>query len=137
MKENKEDTTCLSLIHIYALDFDDLIMKTVELLQSDPEVKNYYQERFHYIMAVSYSHLDVYKRQILSHEHFQAGHYEFAMAKAPVEKEISFKGFEDVKAGIVKWPMSVIRISGRPAVFVGVTSKRRRREGKKEVRDYD
>ena len=35
----------------------------------------------------------------------------FAMAKAPVEKEISFKGFEDVKAGIVKWPMSVIRIS--------------------------
>ena len=48
---------------------------------------------------------------ILSHDHFQGGHYEFAMAKAPVEKEISFKGFEDVKAGIVKWPMSVIRIS--------------------------
>lgn len=37
-----------------ALDFDDLIMKTVELLQSDPEVKNYYQERFHYIMVDEY-----------------------------------------------------------------------------------
>ena len=47
----------------------------------------------------------------MSHDHFQGGHYEFAMAKAPVEKEISFQGFEDVKAGIVKWPMSVIRIS--------------------------
>ena len=47
----------------------------------------------------------------MSHDHFQGGHYEFAMAKAPVEKELTFKGFEDVKAGIVKWPMSVIRIS--------------------------
>ena len=47
---------------------------------------------------------------ILSHDHFQGGHYEFAMAKAPVEKEISFEGFSDVKAGIVKWPMSVIRL---------------------------
>ena len=50
---------------------------------------------------------------ILSHDHFQGGHYEFAMAKAPVEKELTFKGYEDVKAGIVKWPMSVIRISGK------------------------
>lgn len=47
----------------------------------------------------------------MSHDHFQGGHYEFAMAKAPVEKELVFKEFEDVKAGIVKWPMSVIRIS--------------------------
>ena len=48
---------------------------------------------------------------ILSHDHFQGGHYEFAMAKAPIEKQITFAGYEDVKAGIVKWPMSVIRIS--------------------------
>jgi UDPglucose--hexose-1-phosphate uridylyltransferase len=47
---------------------------------------------------------------ILSHDHFQGGCYEFAMAKAPVEQEVSFAGFEDVKAGIVKWPMSVIRL---------------------------
>lgn len=49
---------------------------------------------------------------ILSHDHFQGGNYEFAMAKAPIEKEISFECYEDVKAGIVKWPMSVIRLSG-------------------------
>ena len=48
----------------------------------------------------------------MSHDHFQGGHYEFAMAKAPIEKEVVIPGFEDVKAGIVKWPMSVIRISG-------------------------
>ncbi len=48
---------------------------------------------------------------ILSHDHFQGGHYEFAMAKAEVEKAFTVKGFEDVEAGIVKWPMSVIRIA--------------------------
>ena len=47
---------------------------------------------------------------ILSHDHFQGGHYEFAMAKAPVEKTFKVTGFEDVEAGIVKWPMSVIRL---------------------------
>ena len=48
---------------------------------------------------------------ILTHEHFQGGRYTFAMAEAPIEKEWVFKGYEDVKAGIVHWPMSVIRIS--------------------------
>ena len=65
----------------------------------------------HYFVG-SNADLPIVGGSILSHDHFQGGHYEFAMAKAPVEKEISFAGFEDVKAGIVKWPMSVIRISG-------------------------
>ncbi len=47
---------------------------------------------------------------ILSHDHFQGGRYTFAMTKAPIEKEISFAGFADVKAGIVKWPLSTIRL---------------------------
>ena len=47
---------------------------------------------------------------ILSHEHFQGGRYCFPMEQAPVEQEITFRGYEDVKAGIVKWPMSVIRL---------------------------
>ena len=47
----------------------------------------------------------------MTHEHFQGGRYEFAMAKAPVETKLSFEGFDDVEAGIVKWPMSVIRIA--------------------------
>ena len=64
----------------------------------------------HYFIG-SNADLPIVGGSILAHEHFQGGHYEFAMAKAPVEKELVFKGFEDVKAGIVKWPMSVIRIS--------------------------
>ena len=47
---------------------------------------------------------------ILSHDHFQGGHYTFAMAKAPIEKHVTIPGFEDVEAGIVKWPLSVLRI---------------------------
>lgn len=65
----------------------------------------------HYFVG-SNADLPIVGGSILSHDHFQGGHYTFAMAKAPIEKEISFKGFEDVKAGIVKWPMSVIRITG-------------------------
>lgn len=64
----------------------------------------------HYFLG-SNADLPIVGGSILSHDHFQGGRYEFAMAKAPVEKPVSFDGFEDVKAGIVKWPMSVIRLS--------------------------
>lgn len=63
----------------------------------------------HYFVG-SNADLPIVGGSILSHDHFQGGNYEFAMAKAPIEKEITFSGFEDVTAGIVKWPMSVIRI---------------------------
>lgn len=66
----------------------------------------------HYFVG-SNADLPIVGGSILTHDHFQGGHYEFAMAKAPVEKEYVIKGFEDVKAGRVKWPMSVIRLSGR------------------------
>ncbi|MDD3796227.1 MAG: UDP-glucose--hexose-1-phosphate uridylyltransferase [Lachnospiraceae bacterium] len=65
----------------------------------------------HYFVG-SNADLPIVGGSILSHDHFQGGHYEFAMAKAPVETEVVIPGFEDVKAGIVKWPMSVLRISG-------------------------
>ena len=65
----------------------------------------------HYFVG-SNADLPIVGGSILSHDHFQGGCYEFAMAKAPVEKKVTFAGFEDVEAGIVKWPMSVIRISG-------------------------
>ena len=64
----------------------------------------------HYFIG-SNADLPIVGGSILSHEHFQGGGYEFAMAKAPIEKEVVFKGYENVTAGIVKWPMSVIRIS--------------------------
>lgn len=50
---------------------------------------------------------------ILSHDHFQGGHYTFAMAKAPIEREVTIPGYEDVEAGIVKWPLSVLRIRSK------------------------
>ena len=64
----------------------------------------------HYFVG-SNADLPIVGGSILSHDHFQGGHYEFAMAKAPVERTFVVKGFEDVEAGIVNWPMSVIRIS--------------------------
>ncbi|MDD7684013.1 UDP-glucose--hexose-1-phosphate uridylyltransferase [Eubacterium pyruvativorans] len=64
----------------------------------------------HYFVG-SNADLPIVGGSILSHDHFQGGHYEFAMAKAPVEKQVEFSGFEDVNAGIVRWPMSVLRLS--------------------------
>lgn len=65
----------------------------------------------HYFVG-SNADLPIVGGSILSHDHFQGGHYEFAMAKAPVEETFRAAGFDDVEAGIVKWPMSVIRLSG-------------------------
>ena len=64
----------------------------------------------HYFVG-SNADLPIVGGSILSHDHFQGGHYEFAMARAQVERTFKVKGFEDVEAGIVNWPMSVIRIS--------------------------
>ena len=65
----------------------------------------------HYFVG-SNADLPIVGGSILSHDHFQGGHYEFAMAKAPVERTFTIKGYEDVESGIVNWPMSVIRLSG-------------------------
>lgn len=68
----------------------------------------------HYFVG-SNADLPIVGGSILSHDHFQGGNYEFAMAKAPIESKVVFKGYEDVEAGIVKWPMSVIRIKSKDA----------------------
>ena len=65
----------------------------------------------HYFVG-SNADLPIVGGSILSHEHFQGGHYTFAMETAPVERELSFRDFSDIAAGIVKWPMSVIRLRG-------------------------
>ncbi|MBQ4598696.1 MAG: UDP-glucose--hexose-1-phosphate uridylyltransferase [Clostridia bacterium] len=65
----------------------------------------------HYFLG-SNADLPIVGGSILSHDHFQGGKYEFAMTKAPIEKALTFKGFEDVEAGIVKWPLSTIRLCG-------------------------
>ncbi len=62
----------------------------------------------HYFLG-SNADLPIVGGSILTHDHFQGGHYTFAMAKAPMERKVEFSGFPQVEAGIVKWPMSVIR----------------------------
>ena len=63
----------------------------------------------HYFVG-SNADLPIVGGSILSHDHFQGGRYTFAMERAPVERAVSFPGFGDVKAGIVRWPMSVLRL---------------------------
>ncbi len=66
----------------------------------------------HYFLG-SNADLPIVGGSILSHDHFQGGHYTFAMAKAGMEQHFVMPGFEDVEAGIVYWPMSVLRLRGR------------------------
>ena len=68
-------------------------------------------EQFPHYFVGSNADLPIVGGSILSHDHFQGGNYEFAMAKAPVERNFVVKGYEDIEAGIVKWPMSVIRLT--------------------------
>ena len=65
----------------------------------------------HYFLG-SNADLPIVGGSILSHDHFQGGHYTFAMAKAGIEEHVEVKGYEDVEVGIVKWPMSVLRLRG-------------------------
>ena len=66
----------------------------------------------HYFLG-SNADLPIVGGSILSHDHFQGGHYTFAMAKAEIEKHVTIPGYEDVEAGIVKWPLSVLRIRSK------------------------
>lgn len=68
----------------------------------------------HYFLG-SNADLPIVGGSILSHDHFQGGHYTFAMARAAMEKHFTYKGFEDVEAGIVFWPMSVLRLRAKDA----------------------
>ena len=63
----------------------------------------------HYFVG-SNADLPIVGGSILSHDHFQGGCYTFAMERAPIEQTVAFRDFPDVEAGIVKWPMSVIRL---------------------------
>ncbi len=77
----------------------------------------------HYFIG-SNADLPIVGGSILSHEHFQGGRFEFAMERAPIETKVSFKGFEDIEAGLVKWPMSTIRLlSDKPERLVDLADK--------------
>lgn len=70
-------------------------------------------DQFKHYTAGSNADLPIVGGSILSHDHFQGGGYTFAMAKAPYDKTFVLNGYEDLVAGIVKWPMSVIRLQGK------------------------
>ncbi len=77
----------------------------------------------HYFVG-SNADLPIVGGSILTHDHFQGGNYTFAMAKAPIETPITFIGFEEIEAGIVKWPMSVIRLSHKdPEALIPLACK--------------
>nr|WP_326165459.1 UDP-glucose--hexose-1-phosphate uridylyltransferase [uncultured Oscillibacter sp.] len=77
----------------------------------------------HYFVG-SNADLPIVGGSILAHDHFQGGRYTFAMERAPVETPFAFPGYGDVEAGIVKWPMSVVRISsGDPERLIGLADK--------------
>ncbi len=69
-------------------------------------------EKFPHYFIGSNADLPIVGGSILAHDHMQGGHYTFPMARAPFERMISFDGFSDIEAGIVRWPMSVIRLRG-------------------------
>ena len=66
----------------------------------------------HYFLG-SNADLPIVGGSILSHDHYQGGNYQFAMAKAPIERQVVIAGYEDVETGIVKWPLSVLRIRSK------------------------
>lgn len=72
-----------------------------------------FTEKFPHYFIGSNADLPIVGGSILSHDHYQGGNYDFPMAKSPIIHSITFKGYEDISAGIVKWPMSVIRLNGK------------------------
>ena len=77
----------------------------------------------HYFVG-SNADLPIVGGSILSHDHFQGGRYEFAMAKADVEEAYHFPKFPEVQAGIVRWPMSVLRLrSGNPEQVISLAER--------------
>lgn len=70
-------------------------------------------KQFPHYTAGSNADLPIVGGSILSHDHFQGGNYVFAMAKAPYERYVKLEKYPNVTAGVIKWPMSVIRLSGK------------------------
>ncbi|KGX91653.1 galactose-1-phosphate uridylyltransferase [Pontibacillus halophilus JSM 076056 = DSM 19796] len=73
----------------------------------------HFVEQFPHYFVGSNADLPIVGGSILSHDHFQGGHHDFPMAKAPIQEKMQVKGYEDVEVGLVRWPMSVIRLKSR------------------------
>ena len=95
-----EHCICLNSVHTPMKIDRDTFGKLLDFVRQFP----------HYFVG-SNADLPIVGGSILAHDHFQGGRYTFAMERAPVETPFSFPGFADVQAGIVKWPMSVVRLA--------------------------
>ena len=95
-----EHCICLNSRHVPMKIDRDCFAKLLDFVRQFP----------HYFVG-SNADLPIVGGSILAHDHFQGGHYTFAMEKAPVETPVTFPGYVDVRAGIVKWPMSVVRLT--------------------------
>ena len=78
--------------------------------------------QFPHFFIGSNADLPIVGGSILSHEHFQGGNYRFPIAKAPMERPLKLPGFPDIEAGIVRWPLSVIRLRGADAQALSTTA---------------
>jgi UDPglucose--hexose-1-phosphate uridylyltransferase len=94
-----EHCICFNKVHTPMKIDRDCFEKLLDFVRQFP----------HYFVG-SNADLPIVGGSILAHDHFQGGHYTFAMERAPVETPFVFPGFEEVTAGIVKWPMSVVRL---------------------------
>ena len=77
----------------------------------------------HYFLG-SNADLPIVGGSILSHDHFQGGQYHFAMELAPIEQPLRFAGFPDIQAGIVRWAMSVLRLTGKDPARLAALAER-------------
>ena len=81
-------------------------------------------EQFPHYFLGSNADLPIVGGSILTHDHYQGGRYTFAMAKANIEEHCTIRGFEDVEAGILNWPVSVLRLrSKEPARLISLASR--------------
>ncbi len=94
-----EHCICFNTVHTPMAINTDTFRKLLDFVRQFP----------HYFVG-SNADLPIVGGSILSHDHFQGGHYTFAMMKAPIAKKLSFDGFHDIEAGILKWPLAVIRL---------------------------
>ena len=109
----KEHCICLNREHVPMRIDRACFAKLLDFVRQFP----------HYFVG-SNADLPIVGGSILAHDHFQGGHYTFAMEKAPVETQVCIRGYEDVETGIVKWPMSVLRLSHEdPARLVDVADR--------------
>lgn len=77
----------------------------------------------HYCVG-SNADLPIVGGSILTHDHFQGGCFEFPMAKAGIDEKVVLKGFEDIEAGIVKWPMTVLRLKSSNSTRIAECAER-------------